>query len=279
MLPCFLFSPFCFHLWLESCPRFPLNHTWVGSQTGPSGKSGKWSSCPPPRCPRTPAAPSGSGTEPSQHSQVTFSIAHQVTNMAVQRVNSRNHNMAGLKVKRDLFHCMTIQIKSNQNICWGSSYRVGISQVPESSFLAHELPVHHHRKVDIQDTVVIDGQTENNADQRVLSLIFKRWWVEPKQFGALIVCEHACRRKRWQQESVNISLSPRVCLLTFIISRMFYRVAQNTSDFVLTAAGVEGACCINVGSLTKQTKPTWYWMTSHHRGELYKLNTKAQEGL
>ena len=57
--------------------------------------------------------------------------------------------------------------------------------------------------MDIQDTVVIDGQTKHNANQSVLSLIFKGWWVEPKQFGALIICEHAYRWNRWHRESVN----------------------------------------------------------------------------
>lgn len=83
-----------------------------------------------------------------------------------------------------------------------SSYQVGVGQVPQSSFLAHQLPVNNHREVDIQDAVVIDGQAQNDANQCVLALILKRWGVEPEQFGVLIVREHACRRtRRWHETS------------------------------------------------------------------------------
>lgn len=75
---------------------------------------------------------------------------------------------------------------------WASaSYRVGVGQVPEGSFLAHELAVDHHGEVDVQDAVVVDGQAQDDADQRVLALVLEGRRVEPEQLGALVVREHA----------------------------------------------------------------------------------------
>lgn len=70
------------------------------------------------------------------------------------------------------------------------SYRIGVGQVPERSFLAHELPVDHHGEVDVQDAVVVDGQAQDDADQRVLALVLEGRRVEPEQLGALVVREH-----------------------------------------------------------------------------------------
>lgn len=72
------------------------------------------------------------------------------------------------------------------------SYRIGVGQVPERPFLAHELPVDHHGEVDIQDAVVVDGQAQDDADQCVLAVVLEGRRVEPEQLGALVVREHTC---------------------------------------------------------------------------------------
>lgn len=67
-----------------------------------------------------------------------------------------------------------------------------IPQIPESPLLAHELSVHHHGEVNVQDAVVVDGQAQNDPNEGELALVFKWCWVEPKQPCAFIICEHSC---------------------------------------------------------------------------------------
>lgn len=69
--------------------------------------------------------------------------------------------------------------------------RIGVCEVPEGSFLAHELSVDHHGEVNVQDAVVVDGQAKDDADQRELTLVLKRRWVEPEHLGALVVRKHS----------------------------------------------------------------------------------------
>lgn len=90
-------------------------------------------------------------------------------------------------------HFTLAEVKNNREKRFldALSYWIGISQIPEGSFFAHQFPVDHHGEVDIQNTVVINGQTQNDADQCVLALVFKGRGIEPKQFGSFIIREHA----------------------------------------------------------------------------------------
>lgn len=48
-----------------------------------------------------------------------------------------------------------------------------ISKVSESSFLPHELSVDHHGKVYVQNTVVVNGQAQDDPDQCELAFVLK----------------------------------------------------------------------------------------------------------
>ena len=67
-----------------------------------------------------------------------------------------------------------------------------VSEVGEDALLAHQLAVHHHGQVDVQDDVVVDGQTQHDANQCELTIILKRRRVEPEAVCLLRVDEHAC---------------------------------------------------------------------------------------
>lgn len=74
-----------------------------------------------------------------------------------------------------------------------SCYRMRIRKVSESSFLPHELPVHHHGEVHIQNAVIVDGEAQYDPDQRELTFVLKWWGVKPEELCAFIIGEHACK--------------------------------------------------------------------------------------
>ena len=46
-----------------------------------------------------------------------------------------------------------------------STHRMRVKQVGEHALLPHQLAVDHHGEVDVEDYVVIDGETEDDAYQ------------------------------------------------------------------------------------------------------------------
>ena len=51
-------------------------------------------------------------------------------------------------------------------------------EVVQDSLTADELAVDHHGEADVQDDVVVDGQTKEESDELILLLALKRGRVE-----------------------------------------------------------------------------------------------------
>lgn len=72
---------------------------------------------------------------------------------------------------------------------------MGVWQVQEGSFFPHELPVDNHWEVNIQDAVVIYGETQDNSNECVLRLILQRGGIKPEKFCGVIIGEHSCSER------------------------------------------------------------------------------------
>lgn len=63
----------------------------------------------------------------------------------------------------------------------------------EGDGTAYELPVDDHREPNVQDDIVIDGQTQKNPNEPVLLFTLKGQRVDPVLVGRLIEEEHPCK--------------------------------------------------------------------------------------
>ena len=67
-----------------------------------------------------------------------------------------------------------------------------VCEVGEDTLLPHQLAVHDHRQVDVEDNIVVDGETQHDANQGELAVILKWRRVEPETMRLFRIDEHAC---------------------------------------------------------------------------------------
>lgn len=70
-------------------------------------------------------------------------------------------------------------------------------QVSVSPFFPHQFLVDNHGEMEIQDAVVVNGETQDQSDEGVLCFIFQGGWIKPKDLGLIIVGEHSCAVIQW----------------------------------------------------------------------------------
>lgn len=69
---------------------------------------------------------------------------------------------------------------------------IPVVQIIEGAPATKKLPVHHHRKMNIQDNVVVDGQSKDDPYELELGITLKRCRVEPVGLSLRIQREHGC---------------------------------------------------------------------------------------
>ena len=112
-----------------------------------------------------------------------------------------------------------IQMCSGKTYCRQPpcTHRMGVDEITEAAALPHQLAIDDHREVDVEDDVVVDGESEHDADQRELRVVLEAARVEPKHVRLVVQNKHACKHTK-QNSTRQCGKNQHLVSVTQIIS-------------------------------------------------------------